>query len=218
MRAAAETPLLTIRDEVATLKRERTIEAAVDLFYEHGYENTTLDAVALHIGVTKPFIYANFSSKGELLAEICSRGIAASLEAIEGAIALRKAPSESLTILSERFVTAVLRSQKHITIYMREEKNLAPEDARRIGAMRRSFDSKLTKLLEQGIAAGEFDLDDPHLAALAIGGIASWAFVWFRPEGRLKIPEIAERMTKLILALAGVGKREEKKVGARRPK
>ena len=88
----------------------------------------------------------------------------------------------------------------------------------RIGALRRSFDSKLTKLLEQGIAAGEFDLDDPHLAALAIGGIASWSFVWFRPEGRLKIPEIAERMTKLILALAGVGKREEKKVGARRPK
>jgi AcrR family transcriptional regulator len=202
--------LLTIRDEVATLKRERTIDAAVDLFYEHGYENTTLDAVAVHIGATKPFIYANFSSKSELLAEICSRGIAASLEAIESVLALRAGPSASLKTLSERFVTAVLQSQKHVTIYMREEKNLIPEDAQRIGAMRRSFDSKLTKLLEQGIAAGEFDLDDPHLAALAIGGMASWAFVWYRPEGRLKIPEIAERMTKLILALAGVGKREEK--------
>ena len=31
MRAAAESPLLTIRDEVAALKKERTIESAVNL-------------------------------------------------------------------------------------------------------------------------------------------------------------------------------------------
>ena len=39
-----------IRDEVAALKRERIITAAVELFYERGYENTTLDAVAERLG------------------------------------------------------------------------------------------------------------------------------------------------------------------------
>ena len=46
---------LKIRDEVTALKRERTLGAAVDLFYEKGYENTTLDEVAERLGVTKPF-------------------------------------------------------------------------------------------------------------------------------------------------------------------
>ena len=43
------------------------------------------------------------------------------------------------------------------------------------------------------------------MAALSIGGMVSWAYVWYRPKGRLKLSEVAERMTKLILALAGVG-------------
>ena len=55
-----------------------------------------------------------------------------------------------------RFVTAVLDNQKHIAIYTREEKNLAAEDARRIGEMRREFDAKLTKLLERGVASSRW--------------------------------------------------------------
>lgn len=194
----------TIRDELTALKRERTLGAAVDLFYEHGYENTTQDAVAERLGVTKPFIYANFGSKGELLAEICSRGIASALEAIDSVIAMRASPTESLRELSLRFVTAVLENQKHIAIYTREEKNLTPDASRRIGDMRREFDAKLTKLLEKGIVSGEFQLRDAHMAALSIGGMVSWAYVWYRPKGRLKLSEVAEHMTEFILALAGV--------------
>ena len=206
MASHLQAPNLTIRDELSALKRERTLGAAVDLFYEYGYENTTQDAVAERLGVTKPFIYANFGSKGELLAEICSRGIASALEAIDGVLAMRASPTESLTELSRRFVTAVLDNQKHIAIYTREEKNLAPEDARRIGERRREFDAKLTKLLEKGVASGEFHIRDARIAALSIGGMVSWAYVWYRPKGRLKLSEVAEHMTEFILALAGVGK------------
>ena len=205
MASHAESPNLKIRDEVSALKRERTIGAAVDLFYEHGYENTTLEAVAERLGVTKPFIYANIGSKGELLAEICSRGIASALQAIDSVLDTPASPTDSLTELGRRFIIAVLESQKHIAIYTREEKNLAADDARRIGEMRREFDAKLTKLLEKGIASGEFQLEDARMAALSIGGMVSWAYVWYRPNGRLKLSEVAERMTKLILALAGVG-------------
>lgn len=204
MASHLQAPNLTIRDELSALKRERTLGAAVDLFYEYGYENTTQDAVAERLGVTKPFIYANFGSKGELLAEICSRGIASALEVIDSVLAMRASPTESLTELSRRFVTAVLDNQKHIAIYTREEKNLAAEDARRIGEMRREFDSKLTKLLERGVASGEFHIRDARMAALSIGGMVSWAYVWYRPKGRLKLSEVAEHMTEFILALAGV--------------
>src|ERR1700693_621499 len=91
--------------------------SAVELFYENGYQNTTLEMVADRLGVTKPFIYAHFNSKSELLAEICSRGIASSIEAINGVMPLRVPPTEKLRLLGERFVTAVLGSQMHIAIF-----------------------------------------------------------------------------------------------------
>jgi AcrR family transcriptional regulator len=194
-----------IRDEVAALKRERTIAAAVELFYERGYENTTLDAVAERLGVTKPFIYAHFSAKTELLAEICSRGIAASLGAMEEALAAGPAPIARLELLTRRFVGAVIENQKSIAIFAREEKNLLPQDFERISAMRRTFDRRLSALLDEGVVAGEFRIEDPLLASLAIGGLVSWAYVWYRPHGRLTPAELGDGIAKLVLAMVQAG-------------
>ncbi len=199
-----------IRDEVAALKRERTIGAAVDLFYEKGYDNTTLDEVAERFGVTKPFIYANFNSKTKLLAAICSLGVLAARNALDEALTKRLGPTASLELFAGRYVTEVLEVQKHIAVYVREEKNLEPADARRIGEMRREFFGKMTKLIEKGQAAGEFDVEDAQVAALGIGGAVTWATFWYRPDGRLTLPEISRSMTKAILGLVGAATRERR--------
>ena len=128
---ATSTASIRVRDEVAALKRERTIDVAAELFYERGYENTSLDVIAEHMGVTKPFIYAHFSSKAELLAEICSRGIAASLQAMTVVLERPGKPAALLAEMCRLFVRAVLDNQRHIAIFAREEKNLAPEDFKR---------------------------------------------------------------------------------------
>ncbi|MBL8584386.1 MAG: TetR family transcriptional regulator [Rhizobiaceae bacterium] len=202
-----------IRDEIAALKRTRILAAAADLFYDNGYENTTLDAVAERLGVSKPFIYAHFSSKAELLAEICSRGIASSLEALDQALALDASPGLKLEALSKGFASAVLQSQTYIAIFSREEKNLRPEDFDRINDMRRDFDRKLTDLLRQGVELGEFTLSDAHMAALGIGGMVSWAYVWYRKSGRLSIPQVADEMSGLILAMVQYRPRAGRKAG-----
>ncbi len=195
----------SIRDEIAALKRTRILGAAVELFYANGYENTTLDAVAERLGVTKPFIYAHFSSKAELLADISSRAITLSLEAIDSVMPLKLTATEKLRTLSLRFVSAVLTAQMDLAIFSREEKNLLKADLDRINDMRRDFDRKLTQLLRDGVKTGEFKLEDPHMAALAIGGMVSWAYVWYRPGGRLPLEAVADEMSTLLLAMVGVG-------------
>jgi AcrR family transcriptional regulator len=198
-------PVTDLKEEVAALKRERIVGAAADLIYDRGYENTTLDAVSEHIGVTKPFIYSYFKSKTEILAEICSRGIKASLEAINS---VSTEPDEigveeKLRLLSERFVKAVLENQKYIAIFSREEKNLDLPDFNRISDYRRKFDRKLTALLDEGVASGVFQPIDTNVAALAIGGLVSWAYVWYRPHGRLTLDELSAQMAEMILSLVG---------------
>ncbi len=195
-----------IREAVISLKRERIVAAAVDLFYQHGFGNTTLDQVAVQMGMTKPFIYAHFSSKTELLAGICAQGISVSLLAIDRALASGGSARERLTAFANDFMLAVLESQKHIAIYTREEKNLEPADRAGIQNMRREFDRKLTGLLDQGVANGEFAIEETPLAALAMGGVASWASVWYRPGGRLPAQDIARQMAGLMLAMTQIDK------------
>ncbi len=190
-----------IRDAVSRLKRERIIATAVELFYNNGLSNTTLEAVADQMNVTKPFIYSHFKSKSELLAEICSRGIRASLDALNRAVASDGSATDKLQLLARDFMLAVLSNQAHIAIYNREEKHLSPPDSDSINDMRREFDRKFCALLNEGVATGEFAVDDVQLTSLAIGGIVSWSYVWYRPNGRLTPSETADRVADLVLSM-----------------
>jgi TetR/AcrR family transcriptional regulator, cholesterol catabolism regulator len=205
-----------IRDAVSRLKRERIIATAVELFYNQGLSNTTLEAVAERMNVTKPFIYSHFKSKSELLAEICSRGIRASLDALNRAVSSEGTATEKMQMLARDFMLAVLNNQAHIAIYNREEKHLARADADAINVMRREFDRKFCALLDEGVATGEFTVDDVQIASLAIGGIASWSYVWFRPNGRLTRDETADRISDLVMAMIQAKRTPARKVRALR--
>ena len=43
-----------------------------------------------------------------------------------------------------------------------------------------------------------------NLTALAIGGMISWAYTWHRPEGRLPLEDMCQRMADLALQMVGV--------------
>lgn len=190
-----------IRDAIWRLKRESIVAAAVDLFYHQGYARTTLEQVADAIHVTKPFIYAHFRSKSDLLAEICMRGTRVSHESLMRAVAQQGTPTEKLAAIARDFMLTVLNHQAHAVIYSREEKELALGDRESINRLRREFDHRLTAVLEEGVAQSEFTVEDVHLTALAIVGIVGWSQVWFRSGGRLTKEDASERVASLVLAM-----------------
>jgi AcrR family transcriptional regulator len=193
-----------MRDEILAYKRERILEESVKLFYARGFTGTTLDDIAAELGVTKPFIYTHFRGKVELLAALCKPTIELSLAAVTNAAAQPGRPTERLRLAITDFTKVVLQRQPNIAIYFREEKHLSPESLAEINALRREFDHVLSDLLIEGAAAGEFEIDDHSLAALALGGMISWAYTWYRPGGRLTLEETAARMADLALRMAGV--------------
>jgi len=195
-----------MREEILAYKRERIIEEAVKLFYARGFTGTTLDDIAAELGVTKPFIYTHFRSKVELLAALCTPTIEMSLAAVENAANLPGSPTERLHRAIVDFTHVILSRQANIAIFFREEKNLTPEALAEINGLRRQFDRVLSQLLAQGNDAGEFHIADVNLAALAIGGMISWAYTWHRPNGRLKLEEMCTCMADLALQMAGAEK------------
>jgi AcrR family transcriptional regulator len=192
-----------MREEILAYKRDRIIEEAVKLFYQRGFTGTTLDDIAAELGVTKPFIYTHFRSKTDLLAALCKPTIELSLAAVTRAAQTPGPPGARLHRAIVGFTEVVLSRQANIAIYFREEKNLAPAALAEINALRKRFDRVLSNLLREGVAAGEFEVRDVNLTALAIGGMISWAYTWHRPEGRLPLDEMCLRMADLALQMVG---------------
>ena len=203
-----------MREEILAYKRERILEEAVKLFYERGFTGTTLDDIAAELGVTKPFIYTHFRSKTDLLAAICSPTIELSLDAVARAAKGPGSPRDRLYRAIVDFTEVVLSRQANIAIYFREEKNLSPDALQQINVLRKKFDRVLSKLLAEGVASGEFDIKDVSLSALAIGGMILWAYTWHRPEGRLALDDMCERMADLALQMVGARSRVAAKLPA----
>lgn len=188
-----------LREELADLKRERILKEAVGLFFERGYMQTTVEAIADKVGVTKPFIYAHFDSKTELLVEICERANRDALEVAIKADVQNLDPVGQLTFFVEGFTDVVLTQHAHVSIYFREQIHLPPADARRIGNIRKQIDRKLQDILARGKSARVFQFDDLAMCSLVIAGMLSYAFAWYREGGRLANDEIRAQMLVYVL-------------------
>ena len=179
-----------LKDEITAYKRRRILEEASHFFFANGYEATTLDSVAEQLNVTKPFIYSYYKNKGELLYEICQTGIQLSLTALEEALSVEGTATEQLKIVVERVARIIIENQRYISVYLREEKSLLAEDARRIRDLRHTFDTKLAALLEKGKRSGEFDVAAPSRTAIWVSGLLSWIALWYHEGGRWSATEV----------------------------
>jgi AcrR family transcriptional regulator len=192
---------LTLKDEVTDFKRRRIREEACRLFYQEGYENATLEAVAKKLQITKPSIYQHYANKGELLFDICKTGISLSLEAVEQAVVLRATSLQRLVALIESVLRIIFDYQEFIVVYTREEKHLDRAQARAIRELRSAFDHKLGTLLAEGDSADELSVEDPVLTATTIGGIMTWVSLWYSPSGKRTQVEITTHIKEMILRL-----------------
>ena len=66
-------------------RRPQVLDAALELFLEHGYEGTSMAAIADAAGVTKPVVYACFPGKDELFRALLRREEEGILGEIESA-------------------------------------------------------------------------------------------------------------------------------------
>jgi AcrR family transcriptional regulator len=197
-----------LKAEVAEFKRQRIREEACHLIYAHGYEGTTLDAVAERLEVTKPTLYAHYRSKDEILFDICQTGISLSLEALAEALSSGGGALDRLRMVVERTARIVLDNQECIVVYQREEKNLDGPAARRIREQRHRYDKDLALLLEEGRNSGEFEIDDASLAANTIGGMISWVSLWYSPEGKRSASEIIAHVIHCVEKIVAPVKRK----------
>ena len=194
---------MTISDEIRTVRKELILEHAERLFYERGYRGTSMEAVAEALSVTKPVLYAVYDRKLDILIDISLRALNRSIDALRLARRIDGTSTHQLRDFARRFTDTVIRHQAGSAVFFREECFIPPEATREINHLKGCFDAELAELIEAGVSAGEFRVDDVRSASLAIGGMISWIYIWYRPDGRLSPEAIGDRMATYTLRLVG---------------
>ena len=115
-------------------RRPLVLDAAMDVFLEHGFEGASMDAIAESAGVSKPVVYDCFSSKAELFKALFQREEARVMGEIRAALSVDVAgpPEDALAGAYAAFLRAVADSPDAYRVVLLGEGGTNAAVARRI--------------------------------------------------------------------------------------
>ncbi len=140
-------------------RRPEVLDAALKLFLKGGYDGTSMQAVADEAGVTKPVVYACFSSKDELFRALLRREEERILGEIQSGFetADLSDPEATLTEGFTGFLRAVNASPDVYKLIFLGEGGGNMAVARRIQRGREAQVEALSRLAERWLPAGNGD-------------------------------------------------------------
>ncbi|MEU1517538.1 TetR/AcrR family transcriptional regulator [Streptomyces sp. NPDC005811] len=182
--------------------RERILAAATRLFQESGYEGTSVSRIAKAADMTPANMYWHFPSKQEVLAEVLSSMYRRSYEELASAV-----PAGGAVERLSAYVRAYVRIQltevgEHRNFgYASLASALPPEGQDEVNRVGRPYLELLREILRQGVAEGEFEIDDLKVTSYAISTTCEYVFTWCRADGPLPFDEVGENYVRLILRM-----------------
>jgi len=159
---------------------------------EHsGPQSFRMQDLAKHIGVVKGNLYYYFKSKQDLMYHCRIKCLQQSLEALERVQAGAGPSSEKLHQLIRDHIL-VLTEGQYSAVLLLDMGNISAARRRKYVGLRDEFEAGMRRLIEEGIAAGEFPKRDVRMASFAILGSINWIPKWYRAGGPSTAAEIAE--------------------------
>ncbi|MEU6984417.1 TetR/AcrR family transcriptional regulator [Streptomyces sp. NPDC046324] len=192
--------------EVTPEAARRLLVAAVEAFAERGYHATTTRDIAGRAGMSPAALYIHYKTKEELLHRISRIGHDKALEILRAAADGEGTPGERLADAVRSFVR--WHAERHTTarVVQYELDALGPEHRTEIVALRRESDATVRRIIDEGVAAGEFDVPDVPGTTVAVLSLCIDVSRWFNAQGRRTPDEVGALYADLVLRMVGAQK------------
>lgn len=172
---------------------------AVELFFRHGYEATSLREVAAAVGIQVGSLYNHIPSKEQLLYEIMSGVIEDLLAEVDANTAGIENPIERLRAMVSTHVLFHAERAREVFVGNSELRSLSPEHRQAVVELRDKYEERVQQVLSAGVKDGGFRVEDVKLLAYAIVSIGTQVSSWYHEGGRYKLEEISDIYTDFIL-------------------
>ncbi|MDC3724749.1 TetR/AcrR family transcriptional regulator [Rhodococcus sp. Rp3] len=180
------------------------LTAALDAFYETGFHGTSVREIARRVGVTVPALYYHHENKEGLLIALLELSTSDVLSRAHAAA--EDADGDPVRRLSNVIEAIVLRMtmRARLAALEGEARYLSPENRQRYRAVRKGVERLVREIVEEGVAAGVFDVDDPAETTRALLGMCQSIPRWYHAEGTLSPEAVAQKYVRIALKTVGV--------------
>ena len=191
---------IPVEDTKGAILRESLV-----LFAERGYGATTVRDIAQRVGILSGSLYSHFPSKEDILAQLVELGMREHNDRLVSA--LRTAdpdPQAQLVALTRTHVLFHAQFATLATVLHAEMHILSAEKVATTRQLRDQSSELFRDVIRRGVAAGEFDVTDLEVAAVAIVSMGVRVAFWYTPSFHLGVDALSEQMGELARRIVGV--------------
>jgi AcrR family transcriptional regulator len=183
-----------------SLRLQKIIDTAVDLFHIKGYRATTLGDIARSLNITQAALYHYVSSKEKLLSIIYIQALENIFKTTDKIFRLDLPPDEKLRrILQNHIKNIIIHSLSLFSVFFTEENELPEKNYLTIQKEKKKYTKLVEEIIEAGIAQGLFKDVNTRLQAYGIIGMCNWVYKWYKPEHSPYSPEeVADHFVSLL--------------------
>ncbi|WP_413756474.1 TetR/AcrR family transcriptional regulator [Streptomyces sp. MMBL 11-3] len=194
--------------EVTPDAARRLLVAAVEAFAERGYHATTTRDIAGRAGMSPAALYIHYKTKEELLHRISRIGHEKALDILRTAGGRPGSPAERLADAVSSFVRWHAGGRTTARVVQYELDSLGADARAEIIALRRQVDAEVRAIIEDGVAAGDFDVPDVPGTTLAVLSLCIDVARWFNVDGPRTPEMVGDLYADLVLRMVGADRRE----------
>lgn len=178
-------------------------EAAINLIARFGYEAVSMRQLAAEVGVQAAALYRYFPNKEELLFTLMREHMEELLESWKKARPAASDPRKRLAAFVRNHISFHVLRRHSTHVSNMELRSLSRDNLSHILRLRGGYEKELRQILREGAEAGTFRIDDVGLTAIAIIQMITGVIVWFRPDERLSVEEVAQTYLTMTMRLTG---------------
>lgn len=180
-------------------RQDVLIEVSARLFFERGFDRTTVRDIARAAGITSGSIFYHFKTKEEILAAIIEIGMRQGMGDIATTLAGVTGPRERLRALILSHLRALHGPHGHYHhIWLREMRLLPADVIARLKSISRDYRGLWREVVEEAAAAGLVRGDWRSFRKVAVGAL-NWTTFWVRQPSDERIVQIADMLVATLL-------------------
>ncbi len=181
-------------------RKEQVLEAARRVLKEYGVRKLTLEDVAEQTGLAISSLYYYFDNKSDLIRAVAEIELAEITAAIDANVAAAERFEDKIHAVGQT-VLAQIRELSRIPGLSSDDRIKIDSEVPQLAAQfREHVRGTIQATIEQGVAAGVFEIDDPELAAVMImAGIRGLADEILDGEISVDQLEGMEHMSSLLM-------------------
>ncbi|MEK6280564.1 MAG: TetR/AcrR family transcriptional regulator [Acidobacteriota bacterium] len=181
-------------------KLEFILRNAARIFAEKNYHSTTMRDISRATNISLAGLYHYCKSKEELLFLIQDNCFGRVLERLEERLREVDDPLSRLRIFIDNHLSFFAANMAEMKLLSHEAESLAGDLHAQVSTKKDKYTKLARKILKeiQHVRPGKPETD-LTVATYALFGMMNWIYNWYDPNGKLKVSELVENVTRLFL-------------------